>query len=78
MTREMCTGLNISFSELQMMVAVLEYHKVCARWIPRMLTQKQKEQNLHVCQDVLNQYKTGGDSFLKYIISGEETWHHPY
>ena len=45
---------------------------------PQMLTEEQKEQNLHVCQDVLNQYKTGGDSFLKYIISGEETWHHPY
>jgi len=34
MTRELCISLNISFSASGMMVAVLEYQKMCARWFP--------------------------------------------
>jgi len=32
--------LNIGCSALEAMVAMLEYLKVCARWVPRMLTQE--------------------------------------
>ena len=40
-TRKLCTELNISFSVLEM-VAMLEYHKVCTRWIPWVFTQNRK------------------------------------
>ena len=33
-TRELCTELNIGFNVLEMMMATLEYHKVCTRWVP--------------------------------------------
>ena len=33
MTRELCMELDIGFSALEMMVAMLEYHKVCTRWV---------------------------------------------
>ena len=52
-TRELCTELNIGFNALEMMVATLEYRKVCARWVPRMLTQEHKEHHMQVCQDLL-------------------------
>jgi len=42
-TRELCTELNIGFNALEMMVATLEYRKVCARWVPRVVTQEHKE-----------------------------------
>jgi hypothetical protein len=42
-TRELCTELNIGFSALGMMLATLEYHKVCARWVMWMLTQEHKD-----------------------------------
>ena len=32
-TRELCPELNIDFNALEMMVATLEYSKVCARWV---------------------------------------------
>ena len=38
-----------------------------------MLTQEHK-----VCQDLLNQYETEGDSFLDHIITGDEMWCHHY
>ena len=56
-TRELCTELNIGFNALETMVAMLEYRKVCARWVPRMLIQAHKEYCMQVCQDLLNQYE---------------------
>ena len=35
-TREFCTELNISFSVLETMVTMLEYCKICTRWVPQM------------------------------------------
>ena len=71
MTRKLCTELNIGFKALETMVAMLEYRKVCARWIPRMLMQEHKEHRMQVCQDLLNQYEAEGDSFLDCIITSD-------
>ena len=70
--------LTINFSASEMMVAVLEYHKVGARWVPRVLTWKQKEHCMQVCQDLLNKYEAEGDSFLDYIITSDNMWCHHY
>ena len=43
-----------------------------------MLTQEHKDHCMQVCQDLLNQYKAEGDSFLDRIITGDETWCHHY
>jgi len=69
-TRELCTELNISFSALETMVEMLVYRKVCARWVPRMLTQEH-EHRMQVCQDLLNQYVAEGDNFLHRIITDD-------
>jgi len=52
-TRELCMELNIGRNVLEAMVATLEYCKICARWVPRMLTQEHKEHRMQVCQDCL-------------------------
>ena len=69
-TRELCTELNVGFNALETMLATLGYRKVCARWVPRVLTQEQKDHQMQVCQDLLNHYS---DSFLDRIITGDET-----
>ena len=33
---------------------------------------KSSHRNMHVCQDLLNQYEVEGDSFLNCIITGDE------
>jgi histone-lysine N-methyltransferase SETMAR len=65
--------LNIGFSALEVIVAMLEYRKVCARWVPRMLSEEPKEHRIQVCQELLNQYGVEGDSFLDHIITSDET-----
>lgn len=75
---QLCTELNIIFNVLETTLAVLKYRKVFARWGPWMLMQEQKEHRLQVCQDLLNQYKAEGDSFLDHIITGDKTWCYYY
>lgn len=70
-TRELCMERNISFSALETLVAVLEYCKVYARWIPQILTEK-KKYHMQVCLDLLDQYEAEGDSFLDCIITSDE------
>ena len=76
-TRKLCVELNISFSELETVVT-LKYHKVCTRWVPRMLSLKQKEHCMQVCQNLLNKYKAEGDGFLGSIINSNELQCHHY
>lgn len=42
-TRELCTRLNIGFTALGMMVATLQYYKVCSRWVAQ-IHEKRKNQ----------------------------------
>ena len=57
---------------------MLEYHKVCVRWVPQMLTRELKEHHMQVCQDLLIQYQAEADSFLDHIITGYGAQHHHY
>ena len=43
-----------------------------------MLTKEWKEQHMQVCQDLLNQYKAEGDSFLDHIITDDKMWCNHY
>jgi len=45
-SNELCTELNIGFSALETIMATLEYRKVFARCVPRMLTQENKEHRI--------------------------------
>jgi histone-lysine N-methyltransferase SETMAR len=74
-TRGLCTELSVSFNALETMLATLQYRKVCARWVPRMLTQVHKDQRMQDCQDLLNQYEPEGGGYLD-SITGDETWCH--
>ena len=43
---------------------VLQYHKVCARWVPRQLTSELKEQHMNACEEHLGHCQTEGYVFL--------------
>ena len=36
---------------------VLQFHTVCARWVPRQLTAELKERRFDACQELLNALK---------------------
>ena len=78
MSRELCMELSCSFSVLEIMVVTMKHCHVWATWVPKMLTQWQKEHHKQIYQDLLNQYEDEGNSFLDCITTGNEMWCHHY
>jgi histone-lysine N-methyltransferase SETMAR len=56
----------------------LGYRKICARWVPKMLTQENKKIRVECSQKLLNRYHQEGEQFLLKIVTGDETWVHHY
>jgi hypothetical protein len=56
----------------------LGFHKVCAQWVPKQLTESQKQKHLDICIQLLDHFGNEGDLFLERIVMGDETWIHPY
>ena len=47
--------------------------KFCAKMVPRLLNEGQKERHLQVCQDILEQLETE-PNLLKRVVTGNESW----
>jgi len=52
----------------------LGYHKLCARWVPKMLTDQHKEQRMSSGRAFLDRYRQDGDDLFSHIVTGDETW----
>lgn len=52
----------------------LHYAKICARWVPRMLTDEHKSTRMAAALTFLERYSREEDSFLTRIVTGDETW----
>jgi len=52
----------------------LNMRKVCARWVPRLLTDVQKAQRVTSSMEFLTRCDAEGDRFLDRIITQDETW----
>ena len=55
----------------------LGYSKVCARWVPRQLTEVHKQSRLEPCSELL-EYCHSDKTFLQRIVTGDETWVHHF
>lgn len=52
----------------------LNYRKICARWVPHMLSDKHKTIRMGAALSFLDRYSKEGDEFLSHIVTGDETW----
>jgi len=52
--------------------------KVSARWVPRMLTDEQKQNRVDVCTDLLCRLQAQQQFFLDRIVTQDETWVHHF
>ncbi|GFR71508.1 transposase [Elysia marginata] len=48
--------------------------KVCALWIPHLLTVDQKRQRVRCATELLNIFGPQGPKRLSHIVTGDETW----
>ena len=56
----------------------VKFSKVCARWVPKELTEDHKRKRLDVCSRHLARFREEGDKFLQQIVTSDETWIHHY
>ncbi|GFV89672.1 histone-lysine N-methyltransferase SETMAR [Trichonephila clavipes] len=52
----------------------LKFRKLCARWVPRLLTEEHKLKIMSCALDFLDRYHKEGDQFLERIVTGDKTW----
>ncbi|XP_063362873.1 uncharacterized protein LOC134651703 [Cydia amplana] len=53
-------------------------NKLCARWVPRLLTDEQKLTRKDVSTECLKKYRHNPNEFLRRYITVDETWIHHY
>ena len=72
-----CTG--ISEGSVQAILKKrLDLRKVCARWVPHLLTEEQKTQRLKCARELLKIYKGYNSRVISNLLTGDETWVHMF
>ena len=52
----------------------LNMRRLCARWIPKMLSECQKAQRVESCKRFVQRFEREGEDFLSRIVTADETW----
>ena len=72
-----CTG--ISEGSVQTILKKrLDLKKVCARWVPHLLTEEQMTQRLKCARELLKTYKGCNSRVISNLLTGDETWVHMF
>ena len=72
-----CTG--ISEGSVQTILKKrVDLRKVCARWVPHLLTEEQKTQRLKCARELLKTYKGCNSRVISNLLTGDETWVHMF
>lgn len=77
--KHLAETLKISFGSIQSILSVsLGFKKVSARWVPRMLTDANKERRLEISKRNLDLLQRDPDRFCRRIVTMDETWVHHF
>ena len=52
----------------------LGLHKICAHWVPHLLTDEQKQSRVRLASQVIEKYDKCDPRRLQEIVTGDETW----
>ena len=77
--REIAYSLGIGLATVDRIIHEhLCMSKVCARWVPRMLTPEMKDRRVRCCEENLDLMLQDWDLFKRRLVTGDETWIHHY
>ena len=63
-----------TFLRFQGLYDIVSSRKVCARWVPKMLTEEHKKQRVACVLTFLMRYHKEGEGMLSHIVTGGEIW----
>jgi [histone H3]-lysine36 N-dimethyltransferase SETMAR len=76
--RELADDVGISYGTCQsILTETLEMRRVAAKFVPRLLTDHQREHRMEICAE-LKQRAEIDPNFINSIITGDETWLYGY
>ena len=70
---EELSGIHSS-SVLKILLERLGLHKICACWVPHLLTDEQKQSLVRLALQVIEKYDKCDPRRLEEIVTGDETW----
>lgn len=77
--RHVAEMTGISYGSVQRILTnELHMKKVSARWVPRMLTDEQKEKRLCISRVNLEKFQANKEIFLSRFVTMDETWVHHF
>ncbi|XP_023231277.1 uncharacterized protein LOC111631292 [Centruroides sculpturatus] len=77
--RELADMVGISKSAVhRILTENLDMRKLCARWVPRLLTMGQKQRREDVSIESLAMFRSNKAAFLRRFITMDETWVHHF
>lgn len=77
--RELADMVGISKSTIHRILSEnLDMRKLCARWVPRLLTLEQKQRREDVSIECLAMFHSNKADFLRRFITTDETWVHHF
>ena len=72
---EISESLSINSSAVFMILKQrLGLRKICARWVPHLLSQAEKDRRVNITSELLQIYDGCDDKRLCEIVTGDETW----
>ncbi len=73
--RELSDKVDLSVGLIHRVIReYLHMRRLCAGWIPKMLTVEQKARRVSSCVSFLRRVDREGDTFLDRIVTVDETW----
>ena len=72
---ELAGSLGVRLGSAVKIVDTQGYSKVCARWVPRQLTEAHEQSCIKTCSELL-QYCHCDKNLLQRIVTGDGTWVH--
>jgi hypothetical protein len=64
----------IAKSTVHEIISDLNFHKVSACWVPKMLTEEHKSKRTGASFENLCRYQDEGELYIESIVTGDETW----
>lgn len=77
-TQQLALQLSVSNGSANAVIKTLGFSKVCARWVPRSLTNDHRLQRKAISSELLERFNADGENFLAKIVTGDETWAHHF
>ncbi len=73
MTRMLSVELGVNCETCQLFHNKLHMRKLCAKLVPKLLTNEQKDMHRNICSNLLMKIKEGTD-WMERVVTGDESW----